>query len=71
MTAIGPRLTAETSDEKLFDILCWMLAPLNDGHVNLKAKLDGKKRHFRPEEKPRFWREFADDGIDQLFATTG
>ena len=60
--AIGPMVTAETSDEELFDIFCRMLEPLNDGHVNLTANFDGKKRHFSPEKTPRFWQEFISRG---------
>jgi len=66
------RVTSETTDDELFDIFCQMLAPLNDGHVNLIAKTSGdRKRHFTPEKKPRFWREFTTQQlIKQLFQTT-
>ena len=37
-----PRVMAGTSDEELFHIFCQMLDPLDDGHVELKAKLDEK-----------------------------
>ena len=49
-----------------------MLAPLNDGHVELIAKASGdrKKRYFNPEKKPRFWQEFTRRQIKQLFNTT-
>ena len=63
-------VTAETSDEELFDIVCRMLEPLNDGHVNLTANLSGKTRRFSPEKKPTFWQEFTPGEIDQLFETT-
>jgi hypothetical protein len=33
--AYRPKVTNETSDDELFDILCRMLDPLNDGHVEL------------------------------------
>jgi len=66
-----PMVTAATSEEDLFDILCRMLEPLNDGHVNLTANFGGKKRHFSPEKKPRFWQEFSPEEIDKLFETTG
>ena len=66
-----PQVTPTTTEDELFDTLCRMLTPLNDGHVNLIAKLDGKKKHFRPEVKPRFWQEFGDGEIDRLFETTG
>jgi Peptidase family S41/Tricorn protease C1 domain len=67
------RVTSETSDDELFDIFCQMLAPLNDGHVSLIAKTgEDRKRHFTPEKKPRFWREFTSrQQIKQLFQTTG
>jgi len=67
-----PKVTRETSDEELFDIFCEMLAPLNDGHVELIAKAWGrrKKRYFSPEKKPRFWQEFTSREIKELFKTT-
>jgi carboxyl-terminal processing protease len=65
-----PRVTKETSDDELFDIFCQMLAPLNDGHVELIAKASGDKRYFNPEKKPRFWQEFTSREIKQLFKTT-
>jgi carboxyl-terminal processing protease len=67
-----PKVTSETSDDELFDILCQLLAPLNDGHVKLVAKTSGdRKRHFTPETKPRFWQEFtSQQQIQQLFQTT-
>ena len=66
------RVTCETSDDDLFDCLCQMLAPLNDGHVSLMAQTsrDGKRR-FTPEKKPRFWLEFPSKQlVKQLFRTT-
>lgn len=67
-----PRVTNQTTDKELFDILCEMLSPLNDGHVELRAKLTGesKRRLFCPETKPRFWREFTNRQINQLFKIT-
>ena len=66
-----PMVTSETSNDQLFDILCQMLDPLDDGHVELKAKLGKKgKRTFTAEKKPRFYREFTDPQIKALFATT-
>jgi carboxyl-terminal processing protease len=67
-----PRITGSTGEEELFDVICRMLEPLNDGHVNLTANIGGKKRHFSPEKTPRFWQEFASEAqIQQLFETTG
>lgn len=67
-----PQVSAKTSDKQLFDIFCRMLEPLNDGHVELKARLSGgrKKRFFTPEPTPRFQREFTRRQIKQLFKTT-
>jgi C-terminal processing protease CtpA/Prc len=67
-----PKVTRQTSDNKLFDIFCQMLAPLHDGHVELivKASGDRKERYFNPEKKPRFWQEFTGREIKQLFKTT-
>jgi len=66
-----PLVTGATGDDELFDIFCRMLNPLNDGHVELTAKINGKKRYFNPEKKPRFWTEFTKKEIKQLFQTTG
>src|SRR5262245_55806309 len=68
-----PKVTKDTSDDRLFDIFCRMLAPLNDGHVELIAKSrgkGGKKRYFNPQRKPRCWQEFDKREIKQLFKTT-
>ena len=65
-----PKVTTYTTDEELFDVLCEMLGPLNDGHVGLTAKIGGKKRHFTPEKTPRFWQEFTKKEIRQLFKTS-
>jgi carboxyl-terminal processing protease len=65
-----PKVTRKTSDDELFNIFCRMIAPLNDGHIELKAKLRGKKRYFNPEKKPRFWQEFTKPEIKKLFKTT-
>lgn len=66
------RVTGQTTDDELFEILCQMLAPLNDGHVSLTAQTSGaRKQRFTPEKKPRFWREFTSrQQIKQLFQTT-
>jgi hypothetical protein len=70
--AYRPRVTAKTSDDELFDILCQMLEPLNDGHVEIEGKTgkDRKKRSYTAERKPRFYQEFTDRQIKQLFKTT-
>ena len=47
-----------------------MLDPLDDGHVELKAIEDRKKRYFNPEPKSRFCQEFTNRQIKQLFKTT-
>jgi hypothetical protein len=67
-----PKVSGETSDDELFDIFCQMLEPLDDGHVSLIAKASGnrKERYFSPEKKPRFWQEFTNRQIKQLFKTT-
>ena len=66
------RVTSKTSDDELFEIFCQMLDPLNDGHVELKAKAstNRKKRYFTPEKPPRFRQEFTTREIKQLFKTT-
>src|SRR5271165_2891061 len=66
------RVTSKTSDDELFEIFCQMLDPLNDGHVELKAKATAhrKKRYFTPEKQPRFRQEFTPREIKQLLKTT-
>jgi hypothetical protein len=67
-----PRVTSKTRNDELFDIFCQMLDPLNDGHVELKAKAGnrGGTRHFTAEKKPRFYQEFTKPQIKKLFKTT-
>lgn len=65
-----PKITSATTDSELFSIFCQMLLPLNDGHVELEARIEGKKRSFIAEQKPRFWQEFSERDIDRLFKTT-
>lgn len=62
-----------TTEDELFDIFCNLLAPLDDGHIELIAKARGnqKKRYFNPESRPRFWREFTKKERKQLIKTTG
>ncbi len=64
-----PQVTAATTDLELFDIMCQMLKPLNDGHVELFADSIGE--YFNPETEPRFRHEFTDPEIEQLFELTG
>jgi len=68
-----PKVTSQTSDQELFDVFCQMLDPLDDGHVELQARLgrDRKKRLFTAEKKTRFYKEFTDRQIKQLFTTAG
>ena len=68
-----PKVTNKTSDDELFAIFCQMLGPLNDGHVELKARASGarKARYFSPEKESRFRQEFTKREIRQLFTTTG
>jgi carboxyl-terminal processing protease len=61
-----PRVTSRTSDTELFDILCQMVDPLNDGHVEIEV---GKKR-FTAEKKTRFNLEFTEPQIKELFKTS-
>jgi Peptidase family S41/Tricorn protease C1 domain len=67
-----PRVTSTTSDDELFEILCQMLDPLDDGHVELKRPAigDRKPRYFTAEKKTRFHQEFSNDQITELFKTT-
>src|SRR5256885_15548386 len=67
-----PKVSSETSDDALFDMLCEMLHPLDDGHVELEsmATRHRKRRYFTAEKVPRFHREFAPREIKQLIKTT-
>ena len=63
-----PKVTKDTTDEQLFTILCDMLKPLKDGHVNLKAKgLGAKKKLFNSEDTPRFFKEFNTGKLEKQF----
>ena len=68
-----PRISSATGDDELFHIFCQMLDPLNDGHVELKARVGRRreKRYFNPEPKPGFWQEFTKLEVKQLFKTAG
>tara|TARA_B100001123_G_scaffold412978_1_gene510877 strand:+ start:4243 stop:5325 length:1083 start_codon:yes stop_codon:yes gene_type:complete len=65
-----PKVTKDTTEKELFGIFCEMLAPLKDGHVNLKAKgADGFKGKFNAEDTPHFYKEFTSQRlVDELFA---
>ena len=63
-----PQVTDDTTPEQLFEIMTQMLNRLNDGHVELEAK--DLKKYFNSEEKPRFWQEFDEGQIKELFAVT-
>jgi len=63
-----PQVTANTTPEQLFEVMTNMIGPLKDGHVDLEAK--DLKKYFNPEEKPRFWQEFDEGQIEELFAIT-
>ena len=67
-----PLVDSSTSDDELFDLLSDMIAPLNDGHIELiaKAKPHSKARYFNPETKPRFWRTFTKSQREDLFRVT-
>ena len=64
-----PKVNKDTTDEQLYAILCDMLKPLKDGHVNLKAKGLGakKKKTFNPEDTPRFFKEFNTGKLEKEF----
>ena len=68
--AYRPKVTQDTTDEELFKVLCDMLKPLKDGHVNLKAKsLVGKKQTFNSEDTPRFFKEFNTGKLEKQFGS--
>lgn len=62
-----PKVTKDTTDEELYGLMCEMLKPLKDGHVNLKAKSLGKKNAYNPEETPRFFEEFNNGKLEKQF----
>ena len=64
--AFRPKVTKATTDEELFKILCDMLKPLKDGHVNLKAK-GLKEGKFNAEDAPRFFREFHTRKLEKSY----
>jgi hypothetical protein len=65
-----PKVRAETSAGELFQILSEMIDPLDDGHVEVSGKVEGRKREFTAEKPPRFHREFPDGLIKKLFKVT-
>ncbi|MFY0611523.1 MAG: S41 family peptidase [Hyphomicrobiaceae bacterium] len=67
-----PSVSANTTDDELFDILCAMVDPLDDGHVEIYARIgrSKRKREFTAEKPTRFIREFTDKGIKKLFKVT-
>lgn len=44
------RVREDMSDKELFDLLAGLLAPIEDGHVELIAEIDGERRRFDPGE---------------------
>lgn len=68
-----PLISSETSDETLFNVLCQMVDPLNDGHVEIEARLKkgGKKDVFTAEKKTRFNSQFDKKATKALFNVTG
>jgi carboxyl-terminal processing protease len=67
-----PRISSTTSDKELFEVFCSMLDPLDDGHVEITARLGHSKAkvHFTAEKAPRFYREFTTPQIKRLFDVT-
>ena len=66
-----PKVTRKTSDDELFDILCQMLDPLDDGHVELKTKASrGEEAILHPGEEAPFLSGVHEPQIKQLFKTT-
>jgi hypothetical protein len=63
-----PQVSDGTTPDQLFEIMSKMIEPLDDGHVELKAK--DLKKYFCPENRPRFWQEFEDGQIEELFTIT-
>ena len=63
-----PQVTDKTTNDQLFEIMCRMIEPLNDGHVELKAR--ELNRYFNPEKEPGFWQEFNERQIEELFVVT-
>ena len=63
-----PQVDADTTDKELFKTMCDMLAPLKDGHVNLKAKRLGKPE-YNPEDLPRFTKEFNTRKLERQYQT--
>ena len=61
-----PKVSKETTDGELFNIMCEMLKPLKDGHVNLKAK-GLRRKAFNPEELPRFLEEFNTPKLEKSY----
>lgn len=64
-----PMVNKDTSDDGLFEIMCNMIRPLKDGHINLEISGKSKKK-FNPEEEARFLIQFNNKKlINRLFQT--
>lgn len=68
-----PAITHDTSDETLFDVLCQMVDPLDDGHVEIEARLKkgSPKKLFTAEKKTRFNSVFDEKAAKVLFDVAG
>jgi carboxyl-terminal processing protease len=66
------KVTKKTSTDELFKLFCQLLAPLNDGHIELKVSRGRHQRsqYFNPEKKSRFRSEFTKREIKALFKIT-
>lgn len=64
-----PLVSGKTSDAELFDILCSMVEPLDDGHVEIEARIgtSGEKKVFTAEKPTRFNAIFDEKAAEKLF----
>ncbi|PHP64727.1 hypothetical protein CSC94_22910 [Zhengella mangrovi] len=65
-----PKVHGGMSEAALFEVLCDMIRPLKDGHVEIDAEIGDDDKYFNPEDKARFYQEFSEKQIKKLFETT-
>jgi len=59
------KLSSDSTDAELFDVLSDLISPLKDGHLELTAKVKGKERRYEPGQSS------VGDALDRIAAREG